>query len=79
MINLPVHHLTRDHESHKCKNSPSWSVDLTNYRVIKPNDTEKMNSSKIIEPMLQSRGNITLLVLIDTRNRSALDQVKKVT
>ena len=60
--NLPAYEFYLKH-SH-CSFSPSWSVNITNLRVIKSNETKESDSS-IVKPMNLTRGNITLVALLD--------------
>lgn len=59
-INIPSYQFYLKHSN--CSFSPKWAVNVTNLRV-----TKNVNSSdsSIIEPMLESRGNITLVALLD--------------
>lgn len=75
LVHLPSFHFLFMH--HHCTFSPSWSVNITNLRVIRNNETKERDSS-IVEPMNLTRGNITLVTLLDASESIASDQAKKV-
>ena len=61
-VHLPAYEFYLKHSN--CSFSPNWKVNITNLRVT--NNENSTSDSSIIEPMLESKGNITLVALLDS-------------